>query len=87
MEKLNFVTEENENVSFYVIEETRVNGMNYLLVTDSGDEEEDEASAYILKDTSDEQEAEAVYEFVDDDLEFESISKIFAELLDDVDLK
>lgn len=87
MEKLEFVTEENERVTFYVIEETRINGVNYLLVTDSDDEEDNEAQAFILKDTSNQEDAEAVYEFVEAEAEFESVSKIFAELLDDVDLE
>lgn len=37
MEKLTFVTDDNENVELYIIEETRANGVNYLLVTDSKD--------------------------------------------------
>lgn len=87
MEKLTFVTDGEESVDFYIIEETRVNGMNYLLVTDSEDEEDDEAEAYILKDTSKAADAEAVYEFVEDDAELDAVSRIFAELLDDVDLE
>ena len=50
MEKINFVTDDNEEVEFYIIEETRVNGYNYILVTDSQDEDDEEAEAYILKD-------------------------------------
>lgn len=49
MEKINFVTDDNEEVEFYIIEETRVNGYNYILVTDSQDEDGEEAEAYILK--------------------------------------
>ena len=40
MEKINFVTDDNEEVEFYIIEETRVNGYNYILVTDSQDEDD-----------------------------------------------
>ena len=65
MEKLTFVTEDQESVDFYIIEETRVNGINYLLVTESEDEEDEEAEAYILKDTSKAEDTEAVYEFVE----------------------
>ena len=36
-----------------------------------------------LKDTSSEADADAVYEFVEDDTEFDAISRIFAELMDD----
>lgn len=83
MEKLTFVTDDNENVELYIIEETRANGVNYLLVTDSSDEEDTDAECYILKDTSREADADAVYEFVEDDTEFDAISRIFAELMDD----
>ena len=83
MEKLTFVTDDKENVELYIIEETRANVVNYLLVTDSSDEEDTDAECYILKDTSSEADADAVYEFVEDDTEFDAISRIFAELMDD----
>lgn len=88
MEKIIFETDEEGSVEFFVLEETRVNGVNYLLVTESDDEDNDEdGEAYILKDTSAAEDAEAVYEMVDADDELECISKIFAELLEDVDLE
>lgn len=87
MEKLTFVTEEQESVDFYIIEETRVNGVNYLLVTESDDENDEEAEAYILKDTSSAEDMEAVYEFVESEEELDAVSRIFAELLEDMDLE
>ena len=87
MEKLTFVTEDQESVDFYIIEETRVNGINYLLVTESEDEEDEEAEAYILKDTSKAKDTEAVYEFVESEEELDAVSRIFAELLEDMDLE
>ena len=87
MEKLTFVTEDQESVDFYIIEETRVNGINYLLVTESEDEEDEEAEAYILKDTSKAEDTEAVYEFVESEEELDAVSRIFAELLEDRDLE
>lgn len=84
MEKITFYTDDNEEVSLYVIEQTRINGMNYILVTES--EDDDEAEAYILKDMSDDSDSEAVYEFVDDSKELESVGKIFEELLEDIDI-
>lgn len=83
MEKLTFMTDDNDSVELYIIEETRANGVNYLLVTDSDDEEDGDAQCYILKDTSAAADAEAAYEFVEDDTEFDAISRIFAELMDD----
>ena len=87
MEKLTFVTEDQESVDFYIIEETRVNGINYLLVTESEDEEDEEAEAYILKATSKAEDTEAVYEFVESEEELDAVSRIFAELLEDMDLE
>ena len=87
MEKFTFVTEDQESVDFYIIEETRVNGINYLLVTESEDEEDEEAEAYILKDTSKAEDTEAVYEFVESEEELDAVSRIFAELLEDMDLE
>lgn len=86
MEELIFTMEDGEQVTFYVIEETRINGVNYLCVTDSDNEEED-ANAYIMKDVSSAEETEAVYEIVEDDAELESVSKIFEQLLEDVELQ
>ena len=51
------------------------------------DEESDEETAYILKDLSDDVDSEANYEILEDDNEIEYVAKIFAELLDDVDIE
>ncbi len=86
-EKIKFTIEEtNEEVEFYVVEETRVNGVNYLLVTNSGDEEE-EGEAYIFKDVSLETDTEAIYEMVEDENELNAVSKVFEELLEDITLE
>ena len=83
--KIEFIPDgEKETVGFFVVEETRINGISYLLVTET---EDDEADAYILKDLSKDGEAEASYVFVEDDNELEAVSKIFAELLEDVDIE
>lgn len=87
MEKIKFQTEDEGLVEFFVIEETRINGINYLLVSESDDDSDEEAVAYILKDTSAAEETEAVYEMVEADDELEYVSKIFAELIDDVDIE
>ncbi len=84
MEKITFITEENESLTFFVEEQTRVNGIDYLLVSDS---EDDEAQAYILKDVSEDTDPEAKYEFVEDDVEFDAVAKLFEQMLEDVDLQ
>ena len=78
-------TEDGERVDFYVLEETRINGTNYLIVTDS-EEDHEEGECYILKDQSKAEDADALYEFVEDDEEMDYLYKIFAELMDDMDV-
>lgn len=84
-EKIVFIDEDGNEVEMYVVEETRINNVNYLLVTeDEGDEEE--AETYILKDISKEEDEEAVYEMVVEDSEIDYIGKVFSELLEDIDI-
>ena len=82
-EKIIFIDDEGNKVEMFVVEETRINNVNYILVTDNV--EDDEATAYILKDVSNDED-EAIYEMVDEDSEIEYIGKIFSELLDEVDI-
>lgn len=84
-EKIIFVDEDGNEIEMYVIEETRINNVNYLLVTDDeGDSEE--AEACILKDISNDEDEEAVYEIVDDESEVDYIGRVFSELLEDIDI-
>lgn len=82
MEKVTFCPEGEEPVEFYVLEQTRISGVDYILVTDS---QEDDAQALILKDTSKPEDKEAVYDIVEDDTELEALAKVFKDLLGDVD--
>jgi hypothetical protein len=84
-EKITLVTDDGESVDFYVLEETRVNGMDYLMVTDS-EEDDEEGDCYILKDISGSEDSEAVYEFVENDDELDYLFKIFTELMSDMDV-
>ena len=83
MEKIEFTfSDGEERVEFFVVEQTMLNGHQYLLVTDS---EEDEADAYILRDAGKNDEDEVLYEMVEDELD--AVGAVFAELLDDIDLQ
>jgi Protein of unknown function (DUF1292). len=85
MEKISFTPAgEQEDVEFYVIEETRINGASYILVAES---EDDEATALILKEVSGDNAAEVLYEIVEDDIELEAVANVFGELLDDIDIQ
>ena len=85
MEKIKFTFEDTkEEVEFFVLEQTRISGKNYILVTDS---EEDEAECLILKDMSAAEDTESLYEIVEDDVELSGVLKVFEELLEDVDIE
>ena len=84
MEKITFVPDGEEAVEFYVLEQTTIAGVNYILVTDA--EEDEEGEAYILKDVSDSESEERVYSMVEDDNEFEAVSAVFENILEDIDL-
>lgn len=86
LQKIRFTTEEGEEVEFCVVEQTKLNGVDYLLVTEDADNGEEEADAYILKDTSTSDSEEAIYCFVEDDKELDAVASIFDELLDDTDI-
>ena len=83
MEKITITAEDGENIELFVVEQTRMNGMNYLLVTETEDEE---AEAYMLKDISTEGDTDAVYEFVEDEDELDALAKVFSELIEDADI-
>lgn len=82
--KINMMDEEGNAVELYVIEQTRVNNTDYLLVTDS-EEDDEEVNAFIVKDLSEPDAQEAVYVSVEEDEEFDSIARIFNELVGDLD--
>lgn len=84
MEKIKFMSEEMQEIEFFVLEQTKVNGMSYILVTDS---EEGDAECWIMKDVSEETAIESIYDFVEDDEELYAVSKVFEELLEDIDIE
>lgn len=81
MEKITFIDPQtNEETEFAVEEETKLNGIKYLLVSDG--QESGDCEAYILKEVSTDDE-EVVYQMVEDDVEFSALAKIFSELTDE----
>lgn len=81
-EKKIVLVDEEQTLEFSVLEETKLNGRNYLLVTDAEDDEA-EADCYVLKDMSEEGDEDALYEFVEDENELEAIWKVFEALMDE----
>ena len=84
MEKIRFVSEEMQEIEFFVLEQTKVNGISYILVTDS---EEGDAECWIMRDISAEDSSESIYDFVENEEELYAISKVFEELLEDIDIE
>ncbi len=81
MEKITFMPEGQDSpVDFYVLEQTKLTGVTYILVTDA---KEGDGEALILKDLSTEKETEALYEIVSDDDELQAVAAVFENLLDD----
>lgn len=85
MEKIKFAFGDgNGEDEFFVLEQTKINGATYILVTDS---EEDDAECPILKETGVEEQTDKMYEIVEDDTELLAVSKVFEELLEDVSIE
>ena len=85
MEKIKFACGDgNGEDEFFVLEQTKINGATYILVTDS---EEDDAECLILKETGVEEQTDKMYEIVEDDTELLAVSKVFEELLEDVSIE
>lgn len=82
LEKITFNPEGEEPVDFYVLEQTRIAGVNYILVTDF---EDGDGEALILKDISKDGEEESIFTIVSDDEELSAVAGVFQNMLDDVE--
>ncbi|MDU0939253.1 MAG: DUF1292 domain-containing protein [Clostridiales bacterium] len=91
MEFITFETEDGEKLELGILDETKVNGVEYILVTeDTNEDSEEEVEVMILRCVPDENEDEELETFVtvDDPEELEAVSKVFAEQLaeEEIDL-
>jgi hypothetical protein len=82
-EKIMFHPEGEDPVEFYVLEQTRISGCNYILVTDC---EEGDGEAMILKDLSSDGETESLYAVVSQEEELGAVAQVFESMLEDVSL-
>lgn len=82
LEKIVLDQEGEEPAEFFVLEQTRIGGVDYILVTDA---EEGDGEALILKDTSRDGEEEGVYTIVSDDEELAAVAGMFENMLEDVE--
>ena len=83
-EKITFSPDGEEPVDFYVLEQTRIGGIDYILVTDV---EEGDGEALILKDISRDGEPDGVYTVVSDDYELVAVAGVFESMLEDVEFE
>ena len=72
-----------EEIELYILEETSIAGVNYLLAAEAA---EADCDAWILRKVS-EQGEDAIYEFVEDDTEFDAIARVFEETLEDIGIE
>ena len=70
-----FTTDDGEEVTFNVLEQTTLGGVNYLLVAEDTEDREDGGDDM------------AEFSVVEDERELQAVAKIFNELLDDLDLE
>lgn len=81
LEKITFNPDGEDPVEFYVLEQTRIGGISYILVTDF---EEGDGEALILKDISKDGEEESLFAVVSDDGELAAVAGVFENMLDDI---
>lgn len=85
MDKIEFnIDDTDEKAELYILEQTTINGTNYVL---AAEEEEGDSDCYILEEVSVTDDGEVTYEMIEDENILESISKVFEELLEDVDFE
>ena len=83
MEKIFFEEGDGEPEEFYVLEQTKLGGIQYIIVAD---EAEGDGEALILKDVSAPEDTEALYEIVEDETELDAVAAVFENILDDVEI-
>ena len=83
MEKITFRPDGEDPVDFFVLEQTKIGGNQYILVTE---EEEGDSQALILKEITEAKATESVYEIVEDDTELAAVASVFENLLEDIEL-
>ena len=71
------------NLELEILEETVVNGVNYILVTDAPEGED--GTCYVMKDISAPEDEEADYVLAEGD-EAESVMDVFAKMLEGEDI-
>lgn len=82
MEKLIFTAAEGEEAAeLYILDQAKLQGRTYLLVTDS---EDGDGEAMILRENDQTQGKESLYDIVEDDTEIDSVLVLFKDTLEEL---
>ena len=82
MEKIRLIpTDSTEAEEFYVLEQAKLGGKMYLLVTE---QEEGDGMALILRDDADADSGESLYEVVEDENELSAVLLLFSDKLEEM---
>lgn len=85
MEKVQFIPEgEDRPVDFFVLEETRLAGNQYLLVTDSPD---GDGEALILRARPEETDTDSMFEIVEDEKELSAVLLLMRDSLEELGIE
>lgn len=87
-ESISFLTDDNTEVKFFVLEQTTINGRNYLLVSEELEPaEDDDTIVYVMREADRTEDGMVSYEFVEEEKELESVSIVFEQLMEDMDIE
>lgn len=89
---IDFMDEDGNSQELSVLCQTRLAGVNYLLVSDEEiedpDNEDEEIEVFIIKERNSTDDGEYVeYDVVEDEDEIVNVSKVFEEMMDDVNFE
>ena len=89
---IDFVDEDGEDKELIVLCQTKLAGVNYLLVSDAEIEEleddDTEVEVFIIKEESVSEDGENVtFKLVEDEKEILTVSKVFEDMMDDVNFE
>lgn len=89
-----FTEEDGGIVDMYVLEETTLQGIHYIIVTEELEDDSEDAVVMIMREEKRQEEAKkddkdefAVYEIVENEDELQAVAGVFAELMEDVDFE
>ena len=90
MESIPFLGDDGETVLFYVLEQTMIGGIRYLLVEE---EDDPDGTVYIMKEDSaggepmevNEDTDQMAFVFVEDEDELVSVMKVFEQLVEETE--